>query len=231
VGTAEVDQLIYDQVTYLIAPPTPEPITPTEQLATPTVIPQKDMDTTYEAFLNAQNLSEKEYRKIIERGLLRSSVQDALAAQVETTGLVAHVMMIQTDTAEEATAALERIQNGEEFATVAKETSTDTTAEENGGDLGWVAPGQYIARYGETWDVVVSALDLEQVEQIESNGKFYVLQVLERDENGQLPDQVISQRQSSALADWLTAQTTSPDVEIVRMLEPGMLPPDPFAAP
>lgn len=43
----------------------------------------------------------------------------------------------------------DRINNGEEFATVAKETSQDPGSSENGGDLGWISKGDMVEAFDE----------------------------------------------------------------------------------
>jgi hypothetical protein len=54
--------------------------------------------------------------------------------------------------------------------------------------------------------------------------------VVDRDENGPLPADVLAQRQSSALADWLEEQKASPDVKIERLLTSEQIPPDPYTS-
>jgi parvulin-like peptidyl-prolyl isomerase len=173
-------------------------------------------------------ISESSFKEIVRRGLLRSQVQELLASQVVTTGLVAHPQIIQTETEEEAQAAQARIEGGEEFAVVAQEVSTDTISAEQGGDLGWVTTDQLSSRYGQELEDAVFSMAVGEITVIESNDAFYVVQVLERDENGPLPFEVLNVRQNNALADWLEERKASPDVEIERQLEPDQIPPDPF---
>ena len=174
-------------------------------------------------------LSDKSFRAIVERSLLRGKLQDLLASRVPTTGLVANVQLIQTETEEGAVTATERIEAGEDFAIVAQEVSTDTVTAEGGGNVGWVTTGQLSTRYGEELDAFIFSHEVGELGIVESNGTFYVVLVLERDENGPLPSDVLTQRQNSALFDWLEERRSSPDVEIERLLEPDQIPPDPFA--
>lgn len=229
ITSADVDRDIYESQTQGLQQTAP--LTGTETIETPTPIPQKEVDAALQASLDAVGISNREYRAIVERQLLRAAVQESLAGQVATTGLVLHVQQIQTDTEEQANEASTRLANGEDFATVARELSTDAQVEETGGDLGWIAPGQEAALYGQDWDTFVEGLEVGALGQVESNGTFYVVQLLERDDNGALPESVLQQRKSSALADWLAEQMTSPDVTIERLLDPGDIPDDPFAAP
>jgi hypothetical protein len=54
---------------------------------------------------------------------------------------------------------------------------------------------------------------------VASNDQWYVVLVSERDEDGDLPQEVVTEQQSSALNDWLAERKVSPDVEIERLLE------------
>ncbi len=229
ISAADVDRSIYESQTQGLQQTAP--VTGTETIETPTPIPQKELDAALQASLDAVGISNRDYRTIVERQLLRAAVQESLAGQVATTGLVLHVQQIQTDTEEQANEARTRLENGEDFATVARELSTDAQVEETGGDLGWIATGQKTALYGQDWDTFVQGLEVGALGQVESNGTFYVVQLLERDDNGTLPESVLLQRQNSALTDWLAEQMTSPDVTIERSLNTEDVPDDPFATP
>lgn len=224
----EVDQFVDEQMRYLVAPSSQETITTTESSPTPTPIPQKDLKAAYDSFLEAQKLSDKAFRRIVESGLRRSYVQEALADSVPNTGLVLQVEMIQTASNEEATAARARIESGEEFPAVASEVSTAPGAAEDGGNLGSVAQGQYTVAYGQAWEDAVLAAGIGELVIVESEGSHYLIRVTEREEDGTLPEQVLSRRRSSALVDWLTQKLEDPSTVIVRDLKPELIPPDPF---
>jgi parvulin-like peptidyl-prolyl isomerase len=173
-------------------------------------------------------LSKAQYLDIVQRELLRGEVQDLLASQVISEGLVVHVQLIQTETEEEATAALARVEAGEDFTVVATEVSTDTLSLADGGDLGWVTTGQLAPRYGEEVESAVMSAEVGDLSLVQSGDRYFVVLVADRDENGPLPAEVLSQRQASALTDWLEERKASPDVEIERLLDPLDVPPDPF---
>jgi hypothetical protein len=231
VTAADVQQNIDEQLLQVASPATQVPVTDTQDAPTPTPVPAEQLDQIYQSALSGMQVTDKEFRGIVERGLYRSKLQDLLASQVVTTGLIIHVQMIVTDTEEIALAAQARIEAGEDFATVAKEISGDSQVQDNGGDLGWVTTGQMSSRYGQAMEDLVLSLSVGQVGEVESSSQFYVVKVLERNENGPLPADVVSQRQYSALQDWLDERKASPDVTIERMLQPDQIPPDPFATP
>jgi foldase protein PrsA len=213
VQDAEIDQALFGQ--------SEVPETATGE--SPTPIPQEELDERYKSALQAMGLSDAGFRDIVRRGLLRSKLQDQLSSQVETTGLVAQVEIIQTVSEEEARDAYERVDTGEDFAIVAQEVSTDTSTAELGGELGSVTLGQISARYGEDLERAAFSMSAGDMRVVQSDGQWYVVRVLEIDENGALPEDFLAARQASALDNWLEEQKLSPDIEIERLLDPGAL--------
>ena len=173
-------------------------------------------------------LSDSQFRHLIKRSLYRTKVEELLASQVVTTGLVIHPRLIQTESEEQAADALERIKGGEEFGVVATEVSTDTLTASDGGDLGWVTVDQLSSRYGEELETQVFALEVGQPAQVASGDMYYVVVVEERQENGPLPEAVVNNRQLTALTDWLAERKASPDIQIERLLSADKIPPDPY---
>ena len=80
---------------------------------------------------------------------------------------------------EEAQAAIDRIEGGEEFAAVAAEVSDDFTAE-TGGALGWF--GRDDAVYATYFEELADAEDGDLVGPVETDDGFAVLELLERRE-------------------------------------------------
>ncbi len=226
----EVTQAINDELRLAFETAPQQPITGTEQLPTPTPIPQKQIDDLYQTVLSNMNLSNRSFRAIVERSLISDKVQELLASQVPTTGLVVNVQLIQTETEEDAVAAMERIEGGEDFAIVAQEVSTDTLTAEDGGNVGWVTTGQLSARYGSDLEAFVFSVETGKLGIVEGDGMFYVVLVSERDENGPLPSEVLTTRQNSALSDWLQERKASPDVQVERLLQPDQIPPDSYSS-
>jgi foldase protein PrsA len=218
VSASEVQQSIDKDLAQVFATPTP-PVTPTETVATATPVSQSVIDSFYQTSIANMNVSDKAFRAILRRSLLRTKVQDLLASEVPTTGLVAHIQLIQTDTEDKAIAAEQRVKNGEDFAVVAREVSSDTLVKDNGGDLSWQTPDQITTKYGQEVETLAFAtLNPGDIGRTTSNSKFYVVRLVEKDDNGPLPADVLSQKQSSALTDWLAERKASPDVKIEQLL-------------
>ena len=218
VSSSEVQQSIDKDLAQVFATATP-PATPTETLATATPVPQSTIDQFYQTSLANMGVSDKAFRAILRRSLLRTKVQDLLASEVLTTGLVAHIQVIQTDTEDKAVAAEQRVNGGEDLAVVAKEVSSDTLTSENGGDIAAITPDQVTSRYGQEVETLVfTTLGPGDMARTTSNSKFFLVRLVEKNENGALPEDVVSQKKSSALTDWLAERKASPDVKIEQLL-------------
>lgn len=193
---------------------------------TPTAIPQSTLDENYQNLLQNMQLSDSEFRDMVRRSLLRDKVQEYLATQVPTTGLIAHVQLIQINMSTTVTTTLQRLESGEDFATVAKEASSLPDVATDGGDIGWVATDQLAGTYGQELEDLVFALEPGKVGKVTSNGQDYVVRVVERNENGPLPEEALTTRRDSALTDWLEVRQTESDIQ--RLLDAGQVPADPF---
>lgn len=94
-----------------------------------------------------------------------------------------HVLVALTPTRDESQAraraeqARERLSQGEDFASVAREFSDDSGSALNGGDLGWVRPGQTVPAFEEA----MRELSENQISQpVRSQFGYHVIEVQER---------------------------------------------------
>jgi parvulin-like peptidyl-prolyl isomerase len=198
--------------------PSPTPtgtITPTTPTVTPTEGPTGTpaptstplsysgfvtQKSTFLATLGKQNISEADFRKMIETSLYRRKLQAALAKEVPTSAEQVHVRHILVATYADATKVEDRLKNGEDFAKVAADVSTDTSSKAQGGDLGWLARGTTVAEFEDA----AFALAVNQVSQpVTSTYGVHVIQVLGHEQNRPLDAAALQQKQSTALTDWL----------------------------
>jgi hypothetical protein len=233
VSDSEVEQQIQVWLGYTEGIPTPRPDSgepTTATVALPTSITRDELQTRFREemdFIADAGVSERQYRGIVKRQLLREQVAEHFASLVPQTGLVAQVQTIQLDTQEDADAAKARLDAGEDFASVAAEVSTDASTKDAGGDLGWIALGQMTARYGQEFERAAFNTQVDTTsEPVASNDKYYIIRVLDRDPDGPLPEDVLLSRQNSALNDWLSDQLASEETQIERRLTPDKIPPD-----
>lgn len=187
-----------------------------------------------EEVAEAQNFSEDTMRRIIRVGLIQEQVAERLgedasdpsdeevqaALQQQEAGLTEvcarHVLV---ESAEEAETARERLEDGEDFETVAEELSVDPSAAENGGDLGCAPAQQYDPAFAEA--AVEAEIDAI-TEPVQSQFGFHVLQVYDRTgpSDEELPseddirDSLSQNAGMEALQEWLLEKLEEAEVSV-----------------
>lgn len=188
--------------------------------------------TNYMDALETQaGLSESEYYEIIQEELLREKVRQQIAADVPAEAPQVHARHILVETEEEAKEARQRLMDGEDFATVAKEVSTDSQSAEKGGDLGWFPKGEMVPEFEE---VAFNAPIGEISQPIKSQFGYHIIEVLERDENRPLSPSQLQQARQDRFRQWLQEQQAAADIQ--RKWTPDVVPtlpvaPNPQSAP
>lgn len=124
---------------------------------------ENNQDQTREEFLDAAGISEALFLDIARQGLIQEAVSEELGADAEPSEeeiaeamklaewdsaevCAAHILV---DTEDEANDLLSRLDDGEEFADLAMELSTDTGSGAAGGDLGCSPPSRYVREFAE----------------------------------------------------------------------------------
>jgi parvulin-like peptidyl-prolyl isomerase len=204
--------------------PTPAP-TPTVHIITEEEFSQGYAD--YLDILKEQaGLSDAKYRQIIGAGLLVDKARQHFADQVSSEAEQVNVSHIQVDTQEEAQAALERLDAGEEFTLVATQVSTDTFTAANGGELGWVLEGDLELRYGPAVEEAAFSLRPGEYSQpISSTVGIHIILVNERGVRP-LDEYRLQAEQQQAYFEWLQEARSAEGVET--LWEQDMAPPDPL---
>lgn len=207
------------QVTPTAGTPEPTPTAGTPEptstpAPTPTPMTKERFDELYRDYIQTlqknAGISEAEFRQMVSLNILYRKLQEAMGAEVPTTAEQVHARSIRLEKEEDANAALERIRKGEDFAAVAQEVSTDTSTKDKGGDMGWFPRGQN----EEEFDNAAFALQPGQVSDVVKTGSgyYYIIKVEERQADRALDEDVLAQKQSSALSEWLDAQRADASV-------------------
>ncbi|GAB2533550.1 peptidylprolyl isomerase [Gracilibacillus alcaliphilus] len=88
-----------------------------------------------------------------------------------------HILVEDEETANEV---IEKLDDGEDFAELAEEYSTDPGSASNGGDLGEFGPGRMVPEFEDA----AYALEIDEIsEPVETTHGFHVIQVTDRVEN------------------------------------------------
>ena len=154
--------------------------------------------------VNESGLSDREFNELVRTALLTRRLGDYLAERVPTVAEQAHLHMIPIGGLGAARAVKKRLDAGEDFAMVARESSADVGLKESGGDTGWhprgaLAPSIAAAVFDELAIGEISEplfLDEEM---------FAVVMVSERAVR-ELDETVRRRLQDRVLDDWLAAE-------------------------
>lgn len=170
-------------------------------------LPETDLGKIYQQWLNYIRLSNSEYRQVVEASLLTQKLSDQITQSVPTEAKQVHVYAIKVDNAGNATEVENKLQNGEDFATLATEYSTDETTKQYGGDLGWVPEGILSIAIDPQLDQAAFSLPEGNVSKpiVTTNG-YYIIKVAEIDNNKTIDDQYREMLASNEYSNWFTEQ-------------------------
>lgn len=210
----------------------PAPAAPADAGVTTTrpadTMTREEFNEAYKNFLETlktqAGLSESQYRQILRGELLRNKVRELVTADVPPTALHVHARHILVETEEEAQQVRQRLLDGEDFAAVAKEVSTDTSTAEKGGDLGWFGLGKMVPEFEKVaFNQPVGKIS----EPVKSQYGYHIIEVLERDENRALSPSELDEARRDRFRQWLDEQRATSDIQ--RYWTPAMVPPLPAA--
>jgi parvulin-like peptidyl-prolyl isomerase len=166
------------------------------------LVEQLGGEEAFDQVVEQNGLSEEQVQFELRRAALQEAVSAELSGDAEVTdeqvqtfydqnqdrfGPTATVRHLLVEDEAAAQQALERIRGGEDFAAVARELSTDTTSAERGGDLGELSRGDTVPEFDEA---VFSAPVGEVVGPVQSQFGYHVLEVTEREDEGQPLEEV-----------------------------------------
>jgi parvulin-like peptidyl-prolyl isomerase len=173
----------------------------------------------YRQQLNNNDVSDSLYREVLYITLLTGRLHVYLAERVPTVADQVHLHVIAVLTYEDAQTVVERLEAGEDFATVAQEMSVDTESKENGGDVGWVPPEIYIYREQ------IKALEINEISAIipyysqtsttttsTEPDVYYIFMVSEKDSARELDGDNLAMLQAMALDSWLATEVLKHEI-------------------
>ena len=200
--TATLDMSATPPPTATTAPSTPTPVPPLPT-GSPTPYTLEQFETQYNDLLESldtYNISERTVRSVYEAGLYREKLLEEVTKDVATSEEQVWARHILVRNEAEARAAMLLLDQGVDFAEVARRYSQDTGSGAIGGDLGWFGRGAMVAEFEE------SAFDLEVgeiSEPVQSQFGYHIIQVLGHQENPLNASQY-EQKKETELAEWLT---------------------------
>ena len=209
--TGTPDRSVTPTATATTAPPTPT-FVPEQATASPTPYTLEGYQTNYDEMLESfdtYNVSERTIRSIYEADLLRKKLRDDINKDFTQTAEQVWARHILLETEEEANAAYQRLQDGEDFGKVAREVSKDTGSAANGGDLGWQPRDFFVKEFS---DAAFTQEIGEIGKPVKTDFGYHIIQVIARQELP-LSDSQYEQKKDTAFNDWLTAAKEAATIE------------------
>jgi parvulin-like peptidyl-prolyl isomerase len=163
-----------------------------------------DIEKMYHDLLDNLRFSDSEYREVVRAGILRLKLTEYLKENnVPTEAEQVHLHVIMVETEQKANETIDRLREGEDFATLAQELSIDEASKQAGGDLGWFPRG---ILYDQLEEAAFN-LDIGNVsEPIPSSSGYYVIMVSEKAQDMQIEDdyrEILAQKE---LENWTEEQ-------------------------
>jgi len=182
---------------------------------TPTAYTYEGYQTTYDETLpryEEYGLDEAGFRFLFEAKLYYTALYDIVTADVENEGQeyvwARHILV---DDPLVANVIREKILAGEDFSTLAAETSKDPSAATNNGDLGWFTKGQMVAPFEEAAFALEEIGDVSEV--VQTDFGYHIIQLLGR-ETRPMDANAYKGLKDSVFQEWIVAKHDESDIEI-----------------
>ncbi|GCE26155.1 hypothetical protein KDA_16390 [Dictyobacter alpinus] len=168
---------------------------------------------SYDKFLSDSNVSDGDIQTMITLKLRRDNTQNYLASQITSPARQVNARAITVATEKDANDILKQLKAGGDFHKLASAKSVDNNTKAKGGELGWLAAGQYMLDYGSNIGATVDNWLMDPARQnnqfspvLKENGTFHVLQFEGSDASRDIDANKLKQLKDNALKHWIETQ-------------------------
>jgi hypothetical protein len=170
------------------------------------------VESFYDSAQRQADLSEETVRGYFEYQALLDALEADISADIsaETTYVNARHILVETEA--EAEAVIDALEEGENFADLARAVSTDTGSGGRGGELDWSPATNFVPEFR---DAVLEAPIGETYGPVESQFGFHIIQVREREER-EMTENELDRAQAVAFNEWLEEITSEETNAITR---------------
>lgn len=191
-------------------------------------------NTTYNNLLSQMGVSNDDIQAMMVIKVRRDNMQNYLSSQIVSPAYQVLARSMTIDTKANAQKILTQLKSGSDFGTIAKAKSQDSTTAPSGGQLGWLARGQYAMSEGtgtvDNWlfDPARYANEISPV--LVENGSYRIVQILSIDPSRAIDSQTLQKLKTSAFSNWEVEQKALPSNVLSQgdtnmMTDPNNLPP------
>ena len=152
--------------------------------------------------LRDMGISAEEYKKSVRAGLLTDKMKERLSDRVPAVEEHANLygILLDRNSWEKAAQLKKRLNEGERFQTVARDSSTDEESRSLGGELGWLPKGAK----GGLFDEVVFSIETNKVsDPVDTSEGIWIVMVVERDPARKVEGKARELLKARALEAWL----------------------------
>ncbi|HJX36422.1 MAG TPA: peptidylprolyl isomerase [Dehalococcoidales bacterium] len=201
--------------------------TTTTTTTTVQTVTDAEFNEWYRQQLNKSQLSASQFRELEKVSLIEQQLETYLEARMPTTSDQVHIYDIVAPDLTTAQDIQTRINNGEDFQTIAKEQSQDSGTAANGGDMGWIPLSALDSSLSITAknlpigqvSVPVQTSTSAQAASSSSNGSntepYYLLMVKEKSTGRELDPQYVTYLSATLLQDWLTKESGIQKIQLL----------------
>jgi nitrogen fixation protein FixH len=176
---------------------------------------------TYSKFLSTNNLSDADVHAMMSLIQRRTNMQNYLAAQIKSPAYQVSAQAMTLATQKDADKMLQELKQGANFAALAKKNSVDSSTNTKGGNLGWLARGQYTNTYAANVSAVVDNWLFDPARKVgelspvlKENGTYHIVQITSIDPARPIDSATLQSLKSNALTAWLLSQKALPGTHI-----------------
>lgn len=177
--------------------------------------------SSYSKFLSDDRLSDDDVHAMLAVKLRLDNMQTYLATQVHSPAYQVQARAMTISTQRDATNVLQQLKKGGDFAKLAKQKSVDTNTNNKGGDLGWLAHGQYTLNYSQKVSGIIDNWIFDPARKVNElspvlaeNGTSHIVQIMAIDPSRPIDAQALQTLKSNALAVWVLSQKALPGVKV-----------------
>jgi parvulin-like peptidyl-prolyl isomerase len=190
----------------------------------------------YEQALKQNNITEEQLREDIRENLPVQKVQQRVAGDAEPSDEEAQFMtpeqrcvrhiLFNKDQKEKAEDVKQQLEDGGDFAKLAKEYSQDPGSAANGGDLGCLGKGETVPEFEQA---AFGAEQGEIVGPVQTEFGYHILEVTDvkpeqtrslQEVESQIRSQLATEKQSEKFNNWIEEQKKERDVKYLKGYEP-----------